>query len=161
MNTRVQIPQKPAAAASHFTRAPSDAGKGVAPPIVPEVLRSPGQPLDPAPHAFTEPRFGHDFSRVRVQADRKAPESASAINPLAYMAFKAPVDSLPGAGGGGSPTYLNRDGKSTCDPSSAEYQYCPIRSRAGSTGCRGCSRAADRSSAKSPVTSMFLRKGGR
>ncbi len=36
------------------------------PPIVHEVLRSPGQPLDPATRAFMEPRFGHDFSRVQL-----------------------------------------------------------------------------------------------
>jgi hypothetical protein len=30
-------------------------------PVVQEVLRSPGQPLDPATRAFMEPRFGHDF----------------------------------------------------------------------------------------------------
>jgi len=35
------------------------------PSIVHEVLRSPGQPLNAATHAFMEPRFGHDFSRVR------------------------------------------------------------------------------------------------
>lgn len=34
------------------------------PPIVHEVLRSPGRPLDPATRAFMEPRFGRDFSRV-------------------------------------------------------------------------------------------------
>src|SRR2546423_5813796 len=33
------------------------------PPIVHEVLRSPGQPLDAATRAFMEPRFRHDFSR--------------------------------------------------------------------------------------------------
>lgn len=37
------------------------------PPIVHEVLRSPGQPLDPATRAFMEPRFNHDFSQIRVQ----------------------------------------------------------------------------------------------
>src|SRR5437867_3017583 len=36
------------------------------PPVVHEVLRSPGQPLDPATSAFMEPRFGHDFTGVRV-----------------------------------------------------------------------------------------------
>lgn len=39
------------------------------PPIVHEVLRSPGQPLDPATRAFMEPRFGHDFSEVLVHTD--------------------------------------------------------------------------------------------
>src|SRR5258705_4977263 len=55
-----------------------------APSIVNEVLRSPGQPLDPATRAFMEPRFGHDFSHVRVQTDAKAAESARAVNALAY-----------------------------------------------------------------------------
>ena len=55
-----------------------------APPIVHDVLRSPGQPLDPATRAFFEPRFGHDFSRVRVHTDAKAAESAWAVNALAY-----------------------------------------------------------------------------
>jgi hypothetical protein len=54
------------------------------PPIVHEVLRSPGQPLDPVTRAFMEPRFGHDFSQVRVHADSKAAESAQAVNALAY-----------------------------------------------------------------------------
>jgi hypothetical protein len=54
------------------------------PPIVHEVLRSSGQPLDSATRAFFEPRFGHDFSRVRVHTDSKAAESARAVNALAY-----------------------------------------------------------------------------
>jgi hypothetical protein len=57
-----------------------------APPIVNEVLRSPGQPLDQATRAFMEPRFGHDFSQVRVHADAQAAESAQALNALAYTA---------------------------------------------------------------------------
>src|SRR5262245_35350545 len=42
------------------------------PSIVHEVLRSPGQPLDLATRAFMEPRFGHDFRRVRVHTDARA-----------------------------------------------------------------------------------------
>lgn len=55
-----------------------------APPIVHEVLRSPGRPLDTATRAFFEPRFGHDFSRVRVHMDAHSAESARAVNALAY-----------------------------------------------------------------------------
>ena len=55
-----------------------------APPIVHEVLRSPGQPLDVDTRAFFEPRFGHDFSGVRVHTDTKAEESARAVRALAY-----------------------------------------------------------------------------
>ncbi len=54
------------------------------PPIVYEVLRSPGQPLDAATRAFMEPRFGHDFSHVRVHTDARAAESSQAVNALAY-----------------------------------------------------------------------------
>lgn len=55
-----------------------------APPIVQEVLRSPGQPLDKATRDFFEPRFGHDFSRVRVHDDARAAESARAVHALAF-----------------------------------------------------------------------------
>ncbi|HLG14203.1 MAG TPA: DUF4157 domain-containing protein [Blastocatellia bacterium] len=49
-----------------------------------EVLNSPGQPLDTHTRAFMEPRFGHDFSQVRVHADTRAAESARTVNALAY-----------------------------------------------------------------------------
>jgi hypothetical protein len=54
------------------------------PPIIQDVLRSPGQPLDSATRAFMEPRFGHDFSGVRIHTDAKAAESAREVNALAY-----------------------------------------------------------------------------
>jgi len=38
------------------------------PPIVHDVLSSSGQPLDAGTRKFMEPRFGHDFSQVRVHA---------------------------------------------------------------------------------------------
>jgi hypothetical protein len=56
----------------------------MAPPIVHEVLRSPGEPLESAARAYFEPRFGHDFSNVRLHTDTKAAESAQAVNALAY-----------------------------------------------------------------------------
>jgi Domain of unknown function (DUF4157) len=49
-----------------------------------DVLRAPGQPLDPATRGLMEPRFGHDFSRVRVHADAAAAQSARAAGALAY-----------------------------------------------------------------------------
>jgi len=55
-----------------------------APPILTDVLSSPGQPLDGETRAFMEPRFGHDFSKVRVHADSRAAESARALNATAY-----------------------------------------------------------------------------
>jgi len=63
---------------------PSASEQTEAPPIVHEVLSSPGQALDPATRRFMEPRFGHDFSQVRVHTDAKAAESARAVNALAY-----------------------------------------------------------------------------
>lgn len=54
------------------------------PPIVHEVLRSPGQPLDGETRAFFEPRFGHDFSRVRIHMGPEAAASAKAIGAAAY-----------------------------------------------------------------------------
>ena len=57
---------------------------GGVPPVVHDVLKSPGQPFDATTRDFFEPRFGHDFSRVRVHTDAKAAESAQAVNALAY-----------------------------------------------------------------------------
>lgn len=54
------------------------------PPIVHEVLRSPGRPLDSATQTFMESRFCRDFSQVRVHTDAKAARSARAVNALAY-----------------------------------------------------------------------------
>jgi hypothetical protein len=48
------------------------------------VLRSPGFALDAGTRAFFEPRFAHDFSRVRVHTDARAAESARAVNARAY-----------------------------------------------------------------------------
>ena len=42
------------------------------PPIVHEVLRSPGQPLDAGTRAFVAPRFGRDFSQVPLHATTTA-----------------------------------------------------------------------------------------
>ena len=55
-----------------------------APPIVHDVLRSPGQPLDQATRAFFEKRFGHDLSQVQTHTNDKAAESARQVGALAY-----------------------------------------------------------------------------
>jgi Domain of unknown function (DUF4157) len=54
------------------------------PPIVPEVLRSSGQPLDAGTRDFMESRFGCDFSRVRLHTDACAAESTRSVSALAY-----------------------------------------------------------------------------
>jgi hypothetical protein len=63
---------------------PDDAAAMPVPPAVHEALRSPGQPLAPAARAFFEPRFGHDFGRVRVHADARAAAAAQAVRAKAF-----------------------------------------------------------------------------
>jgi Domain of unknown function (DUF4157) len=63
----------------HETQSPAEV-----PAIVHDVLRSPGQPLNADTRAFMEPRFGHDFSQVRVHTSSQAAESSRALNALAY-----------------------------------------------------------------------------
>jgi hypothetical protein len=61
------------------------------PSIVHEVLRSPGQPLDSTTRALMEPRFGHDFSHVRVHSDgqlRPNNVSSSLLDADADQAFE-------------------------------------------------------------------------
>ncbi|HEU4391863.1 MAG TPA: DUF4157 domain-containing protein [Blastocatellia bacterium] len=55
-----------------------------APAIVGQGLSSPGQPLDPAIRAYFEPRFGRDFSQVRVHDDAQAAASAGAVRANAF-----------------------------------------------------------------------------
>jgi hypothetical protein len=57
-----------------------------APPIVHEVLRSPGMPLDLHSRAFMEARFGRSFENVRVHTGPRAAASARAIGAKAYTA---------------------------------------------------------------------------
>jgi hypothetical protein len=65
-------------------RSSGDRGPDEAPPIVHEVLRSPGRPLDPATRALFEPRLGRDLGGVRVHTDGAAAASASAVGALAW-----------------------------------------------------------------------------
>ena len=61
-----------------------EAGLEEAPPIVHEVLQSPGRPLDPSMRQFMESRFGYDFGQVRVHVDGKAAVSVRAVNAQAF-----------------------------------------------------------------------------
>ncbi len=63
---------------------PGASATGAPPPVVHEVLRSPGHPLDAATRAFMEPRFGHDFGGVRVHTDARAAETARTLGARAY-----------------------------------------------------------------------------
>jgi hypothetical protein len=69
----------------------SVSGVTTAPPVVHDVLRSQGKPLDTAARAFMELRFGSDFGSVRVHADSQAAESARAISASAYTVGNAIV----------------------------------------------------------------------
>src|SRR5215204_5728687 len=50
-----------------------------APPIVHDVLRSPGSPLEFQVRGEMEQRFGFDFRNVRIHSDARAAASASAV----------------------------------------------------------------------------------
>ena len=51
---------------------------------VTDVVRGGGQPLPESARAFFEPRFGHDFSGVRVHTGAAASASANSLNARAY-----------------------------------------------------------------------------
>jgi hypothetical protein len=53
-------------------------------PIVHEALRSSGRSLDSATRIAMEPRFGRDFSRVRIHTGPVAAASTRAVDALAY-----------------------------------------------------------------------------
>ena len=59
------------------------------------MLNSAGEPLDAGTRAAMEPRFGHDFGKVRVHNDSRATESARAVN---ARAFTVGHDIVMGAG---------------------------------------------------------------
>lgn len=65
--------------------------KAVDHPLIQRVLSLPGHPLDAATLSFMEPRFGQDFSRVRVHVGSKAAESARTVNAQAYTVGRSIV----------------------------------------------------------------------
>jgi hypothetical protein len=82
----MRMPERAAHEDLQTERVQAGASGEILAPIVHDVLRSPGQPLDPAARAFFEPRFGFDFSRVRIHHDHDAAESARAVGASAYTA---------------------------------------------------------------------------
>jgi hypothetical protein len=65
-------------------KAKGPAASEEAPPIVHDVLRAPGQPLDDATRGFMESRFDSDFGHVRIHSDHNAAKSASKTSAHAY-----------------------------------------------------------------------------
>jgi hypothetical protein len=70
----------------HLLQRSSDGQQGPKsmPSAVQDVLRSSGRPLEPEARRFFEPRFGHDFGRVRIHTGYKAAESTRKLNALAF-----------------------------------------------------------------------------
>ena len=64
--------------------ASTTAEAGPAPASVSSVLNTPGTALPASARAFFEPRFGHDFSRVRIHQDEQANASARDVSAHAY-----------------------------------------------------------------------------
>jgi hypothetical protein len=64
--------------------ASSDASGPRTSQLIDSVLGSNGQLLDPETRAFMEPRFGQDFSHVRIHTGSRADESARAVQAKAY-----------------------------------------------------------------------------
>jgi hypothetical protein len=62
----------------------AEAARPSAAPQIEHALRSPARPLDASTRAFMEPRFGRDFSDVRVHSGSVASASAQAIGARAY-----------------------------------------------------------------------------
>ncbi len=62
----------------------SDAGHTATPPMVRDVLRSPGQSLEPTARDFMEQRFGHDFGRIRIHADPPAQRASAMLGAEAF-----------------------------------------------------------------------------
>jgi outer membrane protein OmpA-like peptidoglycan-associated protein len=63
---------------------------GETPAVTPDLesrirsLKSSGQPLSESARSYFEPRFGKDFSRVRVHNDTRAASTANAVNARAF-----------------------------------------------------------------------------
>jgi len=102
-----QISRKCAACEEDAKLQTKPAGKvleGDAPASVDEALQSPGQPLDTAVLGFFEPRFGADFSGVRVRSGGRAAASAQEVGAQAYAVGKdlvfAPGAYAPGSNSG-------------------------------------------------------------
>ncbi len=77
----------------HLQRSAAGPTAETVPPIVHEVLRSPGQPLDRETREFMEPRFGHDFSRIQTLANNKILPSDLRIGP-ANSSYERDAESM-------------------------------------------------------------------
>ena len=89
MNRKLPAEKKPfmttmAPIEPHQQRRANEHNFETVPPIVYEVLSSPGRLLEADVRARMESRFGHNFSQVHVHTDSKAAESAQTLSAQAY-----------------------------------------------------------------------------
>ena len=74
---------------------------GAAPEIGPGLqariggLRGGGRPLPASARSFFEPRFGYDFSKVRIHADGTSADLAGSINARAFTLAEGTVPENP------------------------------------------------------------------
>ncbi|WP_297157718.1 DUF4157 domain-containing protein, partial [Thermogemmatispora sp.] len=64
-------------------RSPQEQSVAIPGPLLPGGSSS-GEALSEEVRAFMEPRFGHDFSQVRIHANAEAAQAARALNARAY-----------------------------------------------------------------------------
>jgi prophage maintenance system killer protein len=87
---RARAERQAAFLAGHVMAGPPRAGLAAfrpspAPPAQPDaLLGDAGRPLDAATRGFFEPRFGVDFSHVRVHTDARATETTASLGALAF-----------------------------------------------------------------------------
>ena len=94
-------------------------------------LQGGGQPLPESERYFFEPRFGADFSQVRVHADGQAAEAARAVNARAFTLGRDVIF------GGGWYQPRSAEGQQTDDQKERERGGQPV------TGVRLCHRVFD------------------
>ncbi len=87
IRSRAALPERQSSLGAHVCVQREGTRLGVqpsAPALVREVLNSPGKPLDAETRSLMEPRFGFDFSSVRVHNDETAAKAARAVSANAY-----------------------------------------------------------------------------
>ncbi|HYP26483.1 MAG TPA: DUF4157 domain-containing protein [Blastocatellia bacterium] len=123
---------------------PSAAGETVAPFTADEAKLSSGQKLDPATRSFFEPRFGHDFSRVRVHADGDSARLSESLNAHAFTY--------------GSNIYFNR---AQYNPASPEGKHLLAHELAHVVQQSGGAGLVQRQPKRQPKTTKPVRSGDR
>jgi len=104
---------------------PNDSGQSDVSTITHEVLRSPGQPIDDSTRSYFEPRFGRDFSDVRVHSGRQAEQASRSINAKAFTIGNHIVL------GGAQPSFGSREGQTLL-----AHELTHVIQQSGASGTR-------------------------